>query len=74
MAIYRMLHNTAFDPDTVKALMNAYEQACAALALVDRTDPLTEIVAKKVIEYAKSGERDAARLCEAVLKELQSNR
>ena len=74
MAIYAMLRNTAFDPDAVKALATAYENACAALDLVDRTDPLTEIVAKKIIEYARSGERDAARLCEAVLKELRSNR
>ena len=74
MAIYRLLSGGAFDPETVKALTSAYEQACAALKLVDRTDPLTEIIAKKIIECAASGERDAARLCEAVLQGFQSGR
>jgi hypothetical protein len=35
---------------------------------------LEPYVAKKIIEYAKCGERDAARLREDALKELQDNR
>jgi hypothetical protein len=74
MAIQRLLGSGAFDPDAVRALTTAYEHACAALDLLDRTDPLTEIIAKKIIERAKRGELDAIRLCEAVLEELRSNR
>ena len=60
-----------FDPDAVIALTDAYAHACAALGLADRSDPLTEIIAKKVIERAQAGELDAVRLCEAVLEELR---
>ena len=74
MAIHRMLASDAFDPNAVKAMTTAYEHACAALGLVDRTDPLTEIIAKKIVERAKRGELDAVRLCEGVLEELRSNR
>jgi hypothetical protein len=55
----------------VFTLMDACEHACAALGLVDRTDPLTEIIAQKIIERAQAGELDAVRLCEAVLEELR---
>jgi hypothetical protein len=49
-------------------------EACAALRLIDRTDPLAEVVAKKIIEHAQRGERDPNRLREAVLRDLQTNR
>ena len=74
MAIYRMLSAGAFDPNAVKAMTTAYEQALVALKLVDRTDPITEIIAKKIIERAKRGELDAVRLCAAVLEDLRGNR
>jgi hypothetical protein len=35
--------------------------------------PMAEVVAKKVIEHARRGERDPIRLREAVLKEVQSS-
>jgi hypothetical protein len=73
MAIHRLLSSGAFDPDAVKAMTVAYERACSALDLMDRADPLKEIIAKKIIERAQRGELDAVRLCEAVLKEVRSN-
>ena len=45
----------------------AFENACKILKLVDRSDPLTELVAVKIIELAASGERDPDRLCAGVL-------
>jgi len=51
-----------FDPDVVKAMMAAFDRACALLGLVDRYDPITENVAKIVIEQARSGERDPDKL------------
>jgi hypothetical protein len=53
-------------------MTTAYEQACAALNFVDRTDPITEIIAKKIVERAQAGELDAVRLCETVLRELRA--
>jgi len=48
----------------------AYEAALQLLKLVDRTDPLTEMVAKKIIEIFRNGERDPPHLCARALKEL----
>ncbi len=52
-------------------MTTAYEHALVALKLTDRTDPITEIIAKKIIERAKRGELDPVRLCEAALDELR---
>jgi hypothetical protein len=72
MPIDRLLDNAAFDPAAITALRDAYEGACAALQLADRTDPLTEVVAKRIIEHARRGERDPVRLRDTVLKEFES--
>jgi hypothetical protein len=59
-----------FDPDVVKAMMAAFDRACALLGLVDRYDPITENVAKIVIEQARSGERDPDKLCAMAMEAL----
>ena len=48
----------------------AYEQALKELRLVDRNDPLTETVAKYIIEIAQTGEKDSARICALAIKRL----
>jgi hypothetical protein len=50
----------------------AYEDALRALSLVNRTDLATEMVAKKIIELAKQGERDPVRLRERVIEAVSS--
>ena len=40
------------------------------LQLANRQDPITELVAKKIIDVAQLGERDPKRLCEKALTEL----
>jgi hypothetical protein len=41
-----------------------------ALYLVDRNDPLTEIVAKEVIEISRTGLRDPAQISSMAAKPL----
>ena len=68
MPITRLLQDTAFGPDEIAVLVAAYEDALRALSLVNRTDLATEMVAKKIIELAKQGERDPVRLRERVIE------
>lgn len=58
MAIYRLLQQSAFSPEDIDRLVTAYEDSLRALKLTDRSDPLTETLAKKLIEVAQTGERD----------------
>ena len=39
MPIYRLLQYSAFEPEHIKAMSVAYEQALVNLNLVDRADP-----------------------------------
>jgi hypothetical protein len=68
MPISRLLKGSAFGPDEIKLLSSAFEDALRELNLVDRSDPATELVAKRVIELAQSGERDPIRLREGAVK------
>ena len=51
-------------------LVAAYEAALKKLGLVDRDDPLTKIVAKKIIEIAERGVRDPKQLSALTMREL----
>jgi hypothetical protein len=63
MPIYELLkRNGSFEPEEVAMLGNVFEDVLQTLGLVDRKDPLTEMVAKKLVELATSGIRDPVRL------------
>ncbi|HUI15539.1 MAG TPA: hypothetical protein VL048_18945 [Xanthobacteraceae bacterium] len=56
--IYRLLQQSAFGPEEIDRLAAAFEESLRALQLQDRSDPLSETIAKKLIEIAQTGERD----------------
>jgi hypothetical protein len=72
MPINRLLAKSVFQPDEVQAMAKAFEATCAALGLSHRDEPIGELVASKVIECARTGERDPKRLCNLVLSELEN--
>jgi hypothetical protein len=74
MPLRRFLERDAvFGPDDLEAMTAAFDQTLHKLGLKDRTDAATAIVARKLIELAKRGERDPAKLCAAVLKSLEGD-
>jgi hypothetical protein len=70
MAIYRILQNMPLAPEDIGRLVSAYEAALKALELADRTDPITEIVAKKIIEIGETGVRDPLQISKLALRDL----
>lgn len=70
MAIYRLLQEAAFDADDIKVMSAAYEAALEAARLKNRQDPLTELIAHKIIEVYRNGERDPVHVCSVALREL----
>jgi hypothetical protein len=70
MAIYRLLQNCAFAPEDIAPLVAAYEQCLRSLKLSDRSDPITGIIAKKIIEMAQTGIRDSDELSRLALTEI----
>ena len=71
MPISIFLEGQKFDPETKRIMGVAFELTRAALRLVDRDDLAVAIIAKKIIELAKAGERNPDLLCERALKDLR---
>jgi hypothetical protein len=69
--IGQLLEDHAFSPEDVKVLVGAYADTLRALNLADRDDQLKMTVAKLIIEFAREGELDPARLRDLVLKALR---
>ena len=70
MPINRLLANSELGPDAIENLNLAFKQALRSLHLVDRYDPVTELVARKIIEIAATGVHDAAEIAKIAVKQL----
>lgn len=70
MTIRRILQNMPLAPEDISRLVSAYEAALKALELADRTDPITEIVARKIIEIGETGVHDPLQISKLALRDL----
>ena len=58
MAIYKLISNGSFGPDEIKVMTEAYEGALIDLRIVNRDGPVTELIAKSIVNVTATGERD----------------
>jgi hypothetical protein len=70
MSIDRQISGDVFEPAQIAAMSKAFEDVVRSLGLVEHETPLTEIIAKKIIELARAGEQDPAVLRARVLTAL----
>jgi hypothetical protein len=71
MPIATFLNGEKFDRETKRVVGVAFDLARTALGLRDRADLANEIVAQRIIEFAKQGERSPELLCELALNSLR---
>ena len=57
-------------PENFRRMDEAYQLALAQLGLTDRSDPLTEIVAKLIVEAARTSEKNPTAICAEALRRL----
>ena len=69
MAIFKLIANGSFGPEEIKVMTEAYEEALIDLG-IDRNDPLTELIAKAIVNVAATGERNAPIVKERALNAL----
>jgi hypothetical protein len=70
MPITRLLEGSTFTPDQRHVLELAFNNTLRKLNLVDRSDPICEIVAHKIIEIAASGATNAVAIAEIAFRQL----
>jgi hypothetical protein len=72
MPITRLLQKTSFGPEEVNVLVRAFEDALRVLQ-IDRNGPVSEALAKKIIELAQQGERDPLLLAKLALQSVSQS-
>jgi hypothetical protein len=70
MAIYRSIANGSFGPDEIKVMTAANEDALLDLRLANRDDPITELIAKAIVNVTATGERDPILVKERAINAL----
>jgi hypothetical protein len=71
MPIRPFLSSERFDQDALRTLGVAFEQVCIALRIGDCDDHVKQAIANKIIELAKTGERNPDLLCERALQDIR---
>ncbi len=73
MPITPYLAGRAFEPETIRDMSAAFVAACHALGLKAQDDPVTRLVAEKIVEFTQRGVRDPDTLRKKVLEEFRSD-
>ena len=61
------------DLETKRVLGVAFEMICVGLRIGDCAEEVKQAIANKVIELAKTGERNPDLLCERALKDIRQS-
>jgi hypothetical protein len=54
VAIYKLIANGSFGPDEIEIMKTAYEAALVEVGISDRGDPITELIANRLLEMTRS--------------------
>jgi len=71
MPIKRLFAGNQLGAEEVEILTAAFNRALRLLGLVDRNDPLTELIAREVIEIGATGVRDPVEICKIAIRRLR---
>ena len=67
------LQHFSFDPAAVVAVNEAYDLACKTLQNIGQLEVDREIIARRILRVAKTGERDVNKLCERAILGLTAS-
>jgi hypothetical protein len=70
MAIYNPTTNGFFSPNEIKVMTEAYEGALIDLCIADREDPITELIAKSILNVTATGEQNPLQVKERAVNTL----
>jgi hypothetical protein len=69
--IFASAQGATFGPETVASMGEALDRACAAAAALGQPGIHRAIIAKRIVEFAKAGERNPQILCDRALQTLR---
>ena len=65
--IVPFLRDNSFDPETTRVMGRAYDTVRATLHDTGQPAVVEEVIARRIIEIAKTGERDPDTICQRLL-------
>ena len=63
-------HDVSFDDETMRAMSEAFDRVCDVLGNFGAGVTVREIIARRIVEAAKIGERNPSRLCRQALNAM----
>ena len=66
--------NVSFDDETMRVMGEAFDRVCDALGNFGEGVTVREIIAKRIIEVAKTGERNPSNFYRQALKDVRRRR
>jgi hypothetical protein len=68
--LVRLLQGQAFDPETIEVMGKAYDKAKRRLHDTGQPALVQEVIAKRIIDIAATGERDPDQIARRALEAL----
>ena len=65
-----LFRDCSFDPEEVIAVNEAYDLACQTLQHIGQLEVDREVIARRILQAAQGGERNADKLCERAIHGL----
>ena len=72
MAIRSFLHGAVFEPDDIQAMSAAFDDVCKTLNLPKTERHAREVIAMRIIEWTRRGERNPTELRDKVFREANA--
>ena len=72
-SIHALLHEGAFDPETVQVVVQAFESCRETIPQTVDRPLMEELMAKRILQLARRGIRDPIELCTGAQKQLGIN-
>jgi hypothetical protein len=73
MPIRQYLEGGSFDPTDIQLMSLAFEDVCKALSLPANDTNARRVIATRIVELARRGERDPNQLRDRVIREAHSS-
>lgn len=70
MTVHRILQNVPLGPERIAELVEAYQVTLQELNLAEHDDPMTQMIAKKIIEVSQTGVRDPKDISRLAIRAL----
>jgi len=71
MPIRKYIADSAFDPETIKAMVVAFDDVMTILNIHGREDPLAEVIAKKIVSLASQHVSDPEQIKRLVIADSE---